>query len=102
MTESVPFIQTDVAVNPGNSGGPLFDGYGNVVGINSQIYSNTGGFQGVAFAIPIEVATHVQDAILKTGKVEHARLGVVHTGDGPVAGPVVPPGYAGGCAGVAG
>ncbi|MGC1459388.1 MAG: Do family serine endopeptidase [Steroidobacteraceae bacterium] len=74
--EPVPFIQTDVAVNPGNSGGPLFDGYGNVVGINSQIYSNTGGFQGVAFAIPIEVATHIQDEILKTGKVEHALLGV--------------------------
>jgi serine protease Do len=73
---SVPFIQTDVAVNPGNSGGPLFDGYGNVVGINSQIYSNTGGFQGVAFAIPIEVATRIQNEILKTGKVEHARLGV--------------------------
>jgi serine protease Do len=74
--EPVPFIQTDVAVNPGNSGGPLFDGYGNVVGINSQIYSNTGGFQGVSFAIPIEVATHIQNEILKTGKVEHARLGV--------------------------
>jgi serine protease Do len=74
--QSVPFIQTDVAVNPGNSGGPLFDGYGNVVGINSQIYSNTGGFQGVSFAIPIEVASHIQDEILKTGKVEHARLGV--------------------------
>ena len=74
--EPVPFIQTDVAVNPGNSGGPLFDGYGNVVGINSQIYSNTGGFQGVSFAIPIEVANHVQEAILKNGKVEHARLGV--------------------------
>jgi serine protease Do len=74
--QSVPFIQTDVAVNPGNSGGPLFDGYGNVVGINSQIYSNTGAFQGVAFAIPIEVASHIQDEILKTGKVEHARLGV--------------------------
>jgi serine protease Do len=74
--QSVPFIQTDVAVNPGNSGGPLFDAYGDVVGINSQIYSNTGGFQGVAFAIPIEVATHVQESILKTGKVEHARLGV--------------------------
>jgi serine protease Do len=74
--EPVPFIQTDVAVNPGNSGGPLFDGYGNVVGINSQIYSNTGGFQGVSFAIPIEVATHVQDEILKNGKVEHARLGI--------------------------
>ena len=74
--QSVPFIQTDVAVNPGNSGGPLFDAYGNVVGINSQIYSNTGGFQGVSFAIPIEVATHVQNEILKSGKVEHARLGV--------------------------
>ncbi len=74
--EPVPFLQTDVAVNPGNSGGPLFDGYGNVVGINSQIYSSTGGFQGVSFAIPIEVAAHVEDAILKTGKVEHARLGV--------------------------
>ena len=74
--QAVPFIQTDVAVNPGNSGGPLFDAYGNVVGINSQIYSNTGAFQGVAFAIPIEVATHVEDSIVKTGKVEHARLGV--------------------------
>jgi serine protease Do len=74
--QPVSFIQTDVAVNPGNSGGPLFDGYGNVVGINSQIYSNTGGFQGVAFAIPIEVASHIQDEILKTGKVEHARLGI--------------------------
>jgi serine protease Do len=63
-------------VNPVNSGDPLFDGYGNVVGINSQIYSNTGGFQGVAFAIPIEVATRIQNEILKTGKVEHARLGV--------------------------
>ncbi len=74
--EPVPFIQTDVAVNPGNSGGPLFDGYGNVVGINSQIYSNTGGFQGVSFAIPIEVATHIQEEIQKNGKVEHARLGI--------------------------
>jgi serine protease Do len=74
--QSVPFIQTDVAVNPGNSGGPLFDGYGNVVGINSQIYSNTGGFQGVAFAIPIEVATRIQNEILKTGRVDHAHLGI--------------------------
>jgi serine protease Do len=74
--QSVQFIQTDVAVNPGNSGGPLFDAYGNVVGINSQIYSNTGGFEGVSFAIPIEVATHDEQSILKTGKVEHARLGV--------------------------
>ncbi|HET6470949.1 MAG TPA: Do family serine endopeptidase [Pseudomonadales bacterium] len=73
---SVPFIQTDVAVNPGNSGGPLFDSGGAVVGINSQIYSNTGGYEGVSFAIPINVALKVQDEIVKNGKVEHARLGV--------------------------
>lgn len=72
----VPFIQTDVAVNPGNSGGPLFDANGNVVGINSQIYSRTGGFQGVSFAIPINVALKVKDQILATGKVAHAKLGV--------------------------
>ncbi|MEB2347021.1 MAG: DegQ family serine endoprotease [Comamonadaceae bacterium] len=72
----VPFIQTDAAVNPGNSGGPLFNASGEVVGINSQIYSRTGGYQGVSFAIPIEVATHVQQQIVKNGKVEHARLGV--------------------------
>jgi len=73
---SVPFIQTDVAVNPGNSGGPLFDSSGAVVGINSQIYSNTGGYEGVSFAIPINVALRVQDEIVTHGKVEHARLGV--------------------------
>jgi serine protease Do len=73
---SVPFIQTDVAVNPGNSGGPLFDAAGNVVGINSQIYSRTGGYQGLSFAIPIEVAMNVQEQIATTGKVRHARLGV--------------------------
>lgn len=72
----VPFIQTDVAVNPGNSGGPLFDASGAVVGINSQIYSRTGGYQGVSFAIPINVALQVKDQIMKTGKAEHARLGV--------------------------
>ncbi len=72
----VPFIQTDVAVNPGNSGGPLFDEHGSVVGINSQIYSNTGGFEGVSFAIPINVAASVEQQILAHGKVEHARLGV--------------------------
>lgn len=72
----VPFIQTDVAVNPGNSGGPLFDANGAVVGINSQIYSQTGGYQGVSFAIPIDVALQIKDQILKTGKVAHARLGV--------------------------
>src|ERR1700761_5089170 len=72
----VPFIQTDAAVNPGNSGGPLFDAGGSVVGINSQIYSNSGGYQGVSFAIPINVALQVKDQIVKTGKVSHARLGV--------------------------
>src|ERR1700753_3979537 len=72
----VPFIQTDAAVNPGNSGGPLFDAAGSVVGINAQIYSNSGGYQGVSFAIPINVAVQVKDQIVKTGKVSHARLGV--------------------------
>ncbi|MDR0225096.1 MAG: Do family serine endopeptidase [Burkholderiaceae bacterium] len=72
----VPFLQTDVAINPGNSGGPLFNARGEVVGINSQIYSRSGGYQGVSFAIPIEVATRVQQQIVATGKVQHARLGV--------------------------
>jgi len=72
----VPFIQTDAAVNPGNSGGPLFDGTGSVVGINAQIYSRSGGFQGLSFAIPINVALKVKDQIVKTGKATHARLGV--------------------------
>ena len=72
----VPFIQTDAAVNPGNSGGPLFDSSGAVVGINSQIYSNSGGYQGVSFAIPINLARQVQEQIVKTGKVAHGRLGV--------------------------
>lgn len=72
----VPFIQTDVAVNPGNSGGPLFNSRGEVVGINSQIYSRSGGYQGVSFAIPIEVAERVKEQILATGKASHARLGV--------------------------
>jgi serine protease Do len=72
----VPFIQTDAAVNPGNSGGPLFDANGSVVGINAQIYSNSGGFQGVSFAIPINLAVQIKDQIVKTGKVAHARLGV--------------------------
>ncbi|MEY4563604.1 MAG: hypothetical protein RLZZ618_2881 [Pseudomonadota bacterium] len=72
----VPFIQTDAAVNPGNSGGPLFDGQGGVVGINAQIYSQTGGFQGLSFAIPINVALNVKDQIVATGKVSHGRLGV--------------------------
>ena len=73
---AVPFIQTDVAINPGNSGGPLFNARGEVVGINSQIYSRSGGYQGVSFAIPIDIATRVQSQIVATGKVEHARLGV--------------------------
>ncbi len=73
---AVPFIQTDVAVNPGNSGGPLFNTRGEVVGINSQIYSRSGGYQGVSFAIPIDVATRIKNQIVATGKAEHARLGV--------------------------
>jgi serine protease Do len=72
----VPFIQTDAAVNPGNSGGPLFDSTGAVVGINAQIYSNSGGYQGVSFAIPINLAVQIKDQIVKTGKVAHSRLGV--------------------------
>jgi serine protease Do len=72
----VPFIQTDAAVNPGNSGGPLFDGSGAVVGINAQIYSQSGGYQGLSFAIPINVALKVKDQILATGHAQHARLGV--------------------------
>jgi serine protease Do len=72
----VPFIQTDAAVNPGNSGGPLFDGTGAVVGINAQIYSQSGGYQGLSFAIPIDVALKVKDQILATGKAQHGRLGV--------------------------
>jgi serine protease Do len=72
----VPFIQTDAAVNPGNSGGPLFDSEGAVVGINAQIYTNSGGYQGVSFAIPINLAVQIKDQIVKTGKVAHSRLGV--------------------------
>ncbi len=73
---AVPFIQTDAAVNPGNSGGPLFNLNGEVIGINSQIFSRTGGFQGLAFAIPIDVAMNVKDQIQQHGKVQHGRLGV--------------------------
>jgi serine protease Do len=70
------FIQTDVAVNPGNSGGPLFNLQGEVVGINSQIYSRTGGYMGLSFAVPIDAANHVKDQLIKTGKVTRSRIGV--------------------------
>ena len=73
---AVPFIQTDAAVNPGNSGGPLFNLKGEVIGVNSQIFSRSGGFQGLAFAIPIDVAMNVKDQIQQHGKVSHGRLGV--------------------------
>ncbi len=72
----VPFIQTDVAVNPGNSGGPLFNLAGEVVGVNSQIYSRTGGYMGLSFAIPIDVAMKVKDDLLQFGKVQRGRIGV--------------------------
>jgi serine protease Do len=72
----VPFIQTDVAVNPGNSGGPLFNMAGEVIGINSQIFSRTGGFMGVSFAIPIDVARNVEEQLVKTGHVVRGRIGV--------------------------
>ena len=72
----VPFLQTDVAINPGNSGGPLFDLDGKVVGINSQIYSRSGGYQGLAFAIPINVAIDVANQIIEKGEVSRGYLGV--------------------------
>jgi len=72
----VSFIQTDVAVNPGSSGGPLLDLKGDVIGMNSQIYSNTGGYEGLSFAIPIDVAMKVKDQLVKYGKVERGRIGV--------------------------
>ncbi len=73
----VPFIQTDVAINPGNSGGPLFNQEGEVVGVNSQIYSRTGGYMGLSFAIPIEVAMDVADQLKTTGRVSRGWLGVL-------------------------
>ena len=73
----VPFIQTDAAVNPGNSGGPLFNMRGEVVGINSQIYSRTGGYMGLSFAIPIDLALDVQSQLRSTGRVSRGRIGVV-------------------------
>ncbi|HEU4924940.1 MAG TPA: DegQ family serine endoprotease [Burkholderiales bacterium] len=73
----VPFIQTDVAINPGNSGGPLFNMRGEVVGVNSQIYSRTGGFMGLSFAIPIDVALDIQKQLRDKGRVARGRIGVV-------------------------
>ena len=72
----VPFLQTDVAVNPGNSGGPLFDASGEVIGVNSQIYSQSGGYMGLSFAIPIDVAMNVEQQLVAHGKVIRGRLGV--------------------------
>ena len=74
---SVPFIQTDVALNPGNSGGPLFNQSGEVVGVNSRIFSGTGGYMGLSFSIPIDVAMDVADQLKKNGKVTRAYLGVM-------------------------
>ncbi|KZE25304.1 DegQ family serine endoprotease [Crenobacter luteus] len=73
----VPFIQTDVAVNPGNSGGPLFNLNGEVVGINSQIFSKSGGFMGISFAIPVDVAMDVAEQLKLSGRVSRGRIGVV-------------------------
>ena len=73
----VPFIQTDVAVNPGNSGGPLFNMKGEVIGINSQIFSTSGGFMGLSFAIPIDLAVQIKDELMKNGKVSRGRPGIL-------------------------
>ena len=79
----IPFIQTDVPVNPGNSGDPLFNMNGEVVGINSQIYSRSGGYMGLSFAIPIDLAIKVKDELLKHGKVRRGKLGITIQGVSP-------------------
>ncbi|HEV7609803.1 MAG TPA: DegQ family serine endoprotease [Steroidobacteraceae bacterium] len=73
---AIPFIQTDVAVNPGNSGGPLFDLAGEVIGINSMIFSQSGGYMGISFAVPIDIAMQVREQLIKTGHVVRGRIGV--------------------------
>ncbi len=75
-TDLVPFLQSDVAINPGNSGGPLFNMKGEVIGVNSMIFSRSGGYQGVAFSIPIDVAMNVAEQLRDTGKVRRGRIGV--------------------------
>ncbi|HTJ93210.1 MAG TPA: Do family serine endopeptidase [Pararobbsia sp.] len=72
----IPFLQTDVPINPGNSGGPLFDLSGHVIGINSMIYTKTGGYQGLSFAVPINIALDVKEQLLKSGHVSRGRLGI--------------------------
>lgn len=73
----VPFLQTDVAINPGNSGGPLFNTRGEVIGVNSQIYSRTGGYMGLSFAIPVDVVVKISQSLMSTGKVTRGRIGVM-------------------------
>ena len=74
-----PFIQTDVAINPGNSGGPLINTWGEVIGINSQIYSKSGGFMGISFAIPIDEAIRISDILRANGRVVRGRIGITIT-----------------------